>query len=504
MNGADYIRLINGATVYDVAEKTPLELARGLSERLKTQIWFKREDLQPVFSFKIRGAYNKISQLSRAELDQGIICSSAGNHAQGVALAATKLGARAIIVMPRTTPRIKVEAVRSLGGEVVLNGDSYDDAYNHAQGLVAENGFYFVHPFDDPLVIAGQGTIGLEISQQLDRPDVVFVPIGGGGLAAGIAVYLKQLIPGVRVVGVEPEDAASMKAAFGANGPVTLDHVGIFSDGVAVKRVGKETYRVCCQYLDDIVTVNTDETCAAIRDVFEETRSIVEPAGALGLAGLKKYQSHNQNTDQNLVTILCGANVNFDRLRHIAERASVGERQEALLAVEIPEQRGSFLQFCRAIGERNVTEFNYRLNDTKKARIFVGLELKDGVEDKLVLIEELRRLNYPVCDLSDNEMAKLHVRHMVGGAGKDLSDERLHRFEFPERPGTLMEFLQVVGGKWNISLFHYRNHGADYGRVLTGVQVPSPDLDEFESHLDNLGYTHYDESKNPAYDMFLA
>ena len=504
MNGADYIRLINGATVYDVAVRSPLELAHGISERLNARIWFKREDLQPVFSFKIRGAYNKISQLSRAELGQGIICSSAGNHAQGVALAATKVGARAVIVMPRTTPRIKVDAVRALGGEIVLQGDSYDDAYSYAQRLVAEQGLYFVHPFDDPLVIAGQGTIGLEIAQQIDAPKAIFVPIGGGGLAAGIALYLKQTVPEVKVIGVEPEDAASMQAAFAANAPVTLDHVGVFSDGVAVKRVGSETYRICREYLDDIVTVNTDETCAAIRDVFEETRSIVEPAGALALAGLKKHLLKHPMQNQDLVTILCGANVNFDRLRHIAERASVGERQEALLAVEIPEQRGSFLQFCQAIGERNVTEFNYRLNDSAKARIFVGLELKPGAEDKQTLIDELRRLDYPVVDLSDNEMAKLHVRHMVGGAGKGLQSERLHRFEFPERPGTLMKFLQAVGGKWNISLFHYRNHGADYGRVLTGVQVPSQDLSEFESHLDSLGYTFYDESKNPAYDMFLA
>ncbi|MEM7281688.1 MAG: threonine ammonia-lyase, biosynthetic [Pseudomonadota bacterium] len=504
MNAADYISLIQGATVYDIAIKTPLDRAQKLSHRLGHRVWLKREDLQPVFSFKLRGAYNKISQLGPEDLEKGIICSSAGNHAQGVALAAGKVGARAVIVMPRTTPRIKVEAVKSLGGDVVLTGDSYDDAYQHAQLLVRHEGLYFVHPFDDPLVIAGQGTIGMEILEQLQTPSTVFIPIGGGGLAAGIALYVKNQSPDTKVIGVEPTDAASMQAALRAGGPVTLDHVGIFADGVAVKRVGEETFRLCQHYLDEIVTVDTDETCAAIRDVFEETRSIVEPAGALAVAGMKKYLASSQGGPEDVVAILCGANVNFDRLRHISERASVGEQQEALIAVEIPEQRGSFMSFCEAIGDRNVTEFNYRFNDREKARIFVGLELMDGVDDKNSLIEELRALEYPVVDLSNNEMAKLHVRHMVGGSGQGMQNERLHRFEFPERPGTLMKFLQTVGGEWNISLFHYRNHGADYGRVLTGVQVPDHELQEFHHHLDALGYVYYDESDNPAYQMFLA
>lgn len=505
MNVADYIARIDAATVYDVAVCSPLEVAANLSARLGNSVWLKREDLQPVFSFKLRGAYNKIRQLSQSDLRNGVICSSAGNHAQGVALAAAKVGATASIVMPLTTPRIKVDAVKRLGGEVILIGDSYDDAYAHAMKLSQEKSLFFVHPFDDPLVIAGQGTIGKELVEQHPEPlDAIFVPIGGGGLISGIALYVKHHRPEVKVIGVEPEDAASMQAALANGGPVTLDHVGIFSDGVAVKRVGEETYKICREFVDDVVTVDTDETCAAIKDIFEETRSIVEPAGALALAGLKRYITQNSQEGKHFVAINCGANVNFDRLRHISERASVGEQEEALLAVEIPEQRGSFMAFCQAIGRRNVTEFNYRYNDEKNARIFVGLELRHGLADKDLLMGELRAMSYPVVDLSDNEVAKLHVRHMVGGSGKGLLEERLYRFEFPERPGTLMNFLQAVGGRWNISLFHYRNHGADYGRVLTGVQVPGSEVNEFEEHLEQLGYAYWDETKNPAYELFLA
>lgn len=504
MNEADYITAIEQASVYEVAIQSPMQKAAGLSQRLKNQVWLKREDLQPVFSFKLRGAFNHVSRLSLEEIGAGLICSSAGNHAQGVALAASRLKTRAVIVMPATTPRIKVRAVEALGGEVLLKGDTYDDAYGYAQQLARSESLYFVHPFDDPWVIAGQGTIGKEVLEQVSPLDAIFIPIGGGGLAAGISVYIKHYRPDVRIVGVEPNDAASMKAALEAGQPVTLDHVGIFSDGVAVKRVGDETFRLCKDRVDEIITVDTDETCAAIRDIFEETRSIVEPAGALAVAGMKKYVQTHEVSGQKLVGIACGANVNFDRLRHISERASVGEQQEALFAIEIPEQRGSFEEFCKAIGRRNVTEFNYRYGDPEKARLFVGLELREQTTDKIELMAALEAMQYPLTDLSDNEMAKLHIRHMVGGRGQQVHDERLYRFEFPERPGTLMNFLQAVGGQWNISLFHYRNHGSDYGRVLTGVQVPNQDLAEFTRHLDHLGYRYWDETDNPAYQLFLA
>lgn len=505
MGDIDYLQKIQDAAVYDVAVVSPLDYAHNLSARVKNSIWLKREDLQPVFSFKLRGAYNKLASLSTVELENGVICSSAGNHAQGVALAAQRRGARAVIVMPVTTPSIKVDAVRSLGGEVILHGDTYDDAYAHARELEKEHGLVFVHPFDDPEVIAGQGTIGLEILQQAEsKIDVVFVPVGGGGLIAGIAAYLKTVQPDIRVIGVEPSDSAAMSDSIAAGRPVVLDHVGIFADGVAVRRVGNETFRLCQQYVDEFITVDTDQICAAIRDIFEDTRSIVEPAGGLSVAGAKKYIATNNVTDQNLVTINCGANVNFDRLRHIAERAAVGEQTEMLIAVEIPEEPGSFKRFCELIGRRGITEFNYRYSDQKNAHIFAGIQLSRGAEEQQQLLAQLRDANYPVEDLSDNEMAKLHIRHMVGGRSAGVENERLFRFEFPERPGALLDFLEAIGTNWNISLFHYRNHGSDYGRILAGIDVPDAETGELEAHLADLGYTHWEESDNPAYAMFLS
>jgi threonine dehydratase len=502
---ADYVDLIRSAVVYDVAIKTPLDLASNLSVRLGNRILLKREDLQSVFSFKLRGAYNKLTTLPQDVLDAGIICSSAGNHAQGVALAAQRMGIRAVIVMPVTTPSIKVEAVRTLGGEVVMHGDTYDDAYAHARELEKVRQLTFIHPFDDPYVIAGQGTIGMEILDQTDEKiSAVFVPIGGGGLIAGIAAYIKAIDPTIRIIGVEPEDCAGMRDSLAAGTPVVLDHVGIFADGVAVRRVGDETFRLCQQLVDDIVTVDTDQICAAIRDIFEDTRSIVEPAGALAVAGVKRYLADNNIQDETFVVINCGANVNFDRLRHIAERAAVGEQREMLLAVEIPEKKGSFRAFCNTLGKRSITEFNYRYSDSSKAHIFVGVELRRGRAERLELVDKLRALGYPLEDLSDNELAKLHVRHMVGGPGTGIENERLFRFEFPERPGALLDFLQAVGTDWNISLFHYRNHGSDYGRILAGIQVPPEEEQELESHLSQLGYAHWEESNNPAYRMFLV
>ncbi len=501
----DYLQRSQNASVYDVAIKSPLDFAQNLSARLGNHIWLKREDLQPVFSFKLRGAYNKLASLPDSELAAGVICSSAGNHAQGVALAAQRRGVRAVIVMPVTTPSIKVDAVRALGGEVELYGDTYDDAYAHARKLESEHNYVFVHPFDDPDVIAGQGTIGLEILQQAsEKIDAIFVPIGGGGLIAGIAACVKALQPEVRIIGVEPEDSAAMRMSIDAGEPVVLDHVGIFADGVAVRRVGDETFRLCQQYVDEFITVDTDQICAAIRDIFEDTRSIVEPAGGLSVAGAKKYIAEHQLEGQNLVTINCGANVNFDRLRHIAERAAVGEQTEMLLAVEIPEEPGSFRKFCELIGRRGITEFNYRYSDHKNAHIFVGIQLSGGGEERYALIAELEKAGYLLADLSDNEMAKLHVRHMVGGRSPGIANERLFRFEFPERPGALLDFLNAYGTAWTIILFHYRNHGSDYGRILAGIDVPEDETTELEAHLADLGYAHWEESDNPAYAMFLS
>jgi len=505
MSPTDYLNLIRQAKVYDVAIVSALEPAINLSRRLDNKILMKREDLQPVFSFKLRGAYNKIAGLDPEDLARGVICSSAGNHAQGVALAASRRGIRAVVVMPVTTPKIKTSAVEALGGEVVLFGDTYDDAYTHARELADKEGLIFIHPFDDAEVIAGQGTIGAEILEQAENDiDAIFVPIGGGGLISGIATLVKQLRPGIRIIGVEPEDSAAMKQSIEAGEPVTLDHVGIFADGVAVRRVGNETFRLCREFVDEIVTVDTDQICAAIRDIFEDTRSIVEPAGGLAVAGAKKYVAQQGLSGKTLVTISCGANVNFDRLRHIAERAAVGEQTEMLLAAEIPEEPGSFRRFCETIGRRGITEFNYRYADEHKAHIFVGVQLSNGMQERLFLIERLRDAGFPVEDLSDNEMAKLHVRHMVGGRSPAVSNERLFRFEFPERPGALLEFLNAIGTDWNISLFHYRNHGSDYGRILAGIDVPEDETEELEEHLAELGYPHWEESDNPAYTMFLS
>jgi len=500
-----YIERILTARVYDVARETPLELAPGLSARLGNQVWLKREDLQPVFSFKLRGAYNKISRLDAARLANGVICASAGNHGQGVALAASRRGVRAVVVMPSTTPSIKVQAVQALGGETVSHGETYDDAYRHALAMAEHQAMEFIHPFDDPDIIAGQGTVGMEILRQApDAVDAIFVPVGGGGLAAGVATYVKYLYPGVRVIGVEPVEAASMHAALAAGAPVRLEQVGIFADGVSVRQVGDETFRLCQQFLDEVILVTTDEICAAIKDIFGDTRSISEPAGALAVAGLKRYLELNPGSGKNLVAINSGANMNFDRLGHVAERANIGEHTESLFAVEIPEKPGSFLHFCETVGKRSVTEFNYRYGDDRKARIFVGIRLQQGNRERQQILDELAAAGYNTMDLSDNELAKLHVRHMVGGYGPRIQHEHLYRFEFPERLGALMDFLSAVGSQWNISLFHYRNHGSDYGRVLAGVQVPPEDGEEFARHLLELGYAYWEETDNPAYRMFLG
>ncbi len=500
-----YIERILKAQVYDVAIESPLDPARRLSRRLGNQVLLKREDLQPVFSFKLRGAYNKIAHLSESVARRGVICASAGNHAQGVALAAQRRGIPAVIVMPVTTPEIKVQAVRDLGGEVVLHGDDYDSAYEHALLLARERQLVFVHPFDDPDVIAGQGTIAVELLRQTGGAiDAIFVPVGGGGLIAGIAVYIKYLYPRVKIIGVEPADAASMHAALKAGERVTLERVGLFADGVAVKRVGEETFRLAREYVDEMVLVNTDEICAAIQDIFEDTRSIVEPAGALAVAGIKQYVANNSWRDKRLVAINCGANMNFDRLRHIAERADLGAQREVLLAVEIPEERGSFLRFCGELGRRSVTEFNYRYESEHRAQIFVGLAVSGGRAERDALIAGLQGAGYPVTDMTDNEIAKLHIRYMVGGHARGLADELLYRFEFPERPGALLKFLQSVGARWNITMFHYRNHGSDHGRVLAGIQVPAAERSNFLDHLNVLHFAYTDETQNPAYRIFLG
>jgi threonine dehydratase len=489
--------------VYDVARETPLDPAARLSRRLGNTVLLKREDQQPVFSFKLRGAYNKIAHLTGAERARGIITASAGNHSQGVAYSARKLGLRAIIVMPQTTPLIKVDAVRDMGAEVVLVGDSYADAQAHCIGLVAETGMTFIHPFDDPLVIAGQGTIGDEILRHgQDRVSAVFVPVGGGGLIAGIGGYIKALRPEVKVIGVEPFEADAMYQSLAAGRRVTLEHVGIFADGVAVREVGERTFAIAQQTVDEIVRVTNDEVCAAIKDIFDDTRTIMEPAGALSVAGLKTWAAREAAHDQGLVAVLSGANMNFDRLRFVAERAELGEAHEALLAVTIPEQPGAFREFCATIGRRVVTEFNYRLSGRHAAHIFVGIATTSR-DDAAALANLLTARGHEVVDLTGNEMAKLHVRHMVGGRAPDAQHERLCRFEFPERPGALMQFLEKLGGRWNISLFHYRNHGADFGRVLAGFEVPDAEMSDFEAFLVGLGYDHTHEDGNAAYSFFL-
>jgi threonine dehydratase len=498
------LRLILTSRVYDVAQETPLEPAPRLSARLGNTILFKREDLQPVFSFKLRGAYNRVAHMTDAERARGVIAASAGNHGQGVAYAARHLGLRARIVMPQTTPDIKVQAVREMGAEVILAGDSYADAQAHCDGIVRASGFTFVHPFDDPLVIAGQGTIGNEILRhRLGDVAAIFVPVGGGGLIAGIASYVKALRPEVRMIGVEPYEADAMFQSLAAGRAVVLDRVGIFADGVAVRQVGQITFPIVRQTVDEIVRVSNDELCAAIKEIFDDTRSIMEPAGALGVAGLRQWVARTGTTGQTLAAVLSGANMNFDRLRFVAERAELGEAREAILGVTIPERPGAFRQFCQTIGRRVVTEFNYRLSGRDEAHIFVGIATASR-EDAAGLVATLEQAGYRTVDLTDNEVAKLHVRHMVGGRSPDVRREQVCRFEFPERPGALMEFLDTLGGRWNISLFHYRNHGSDFGRVLAGFEVPDGEASAFEAFLTELGYRHQRERDNAAYDLFLS
>ncbi|HID46173.1 MAG TPA: threonine ammonia-lyase, biosynthetic [Chromatiaceae bacterium] len=501
----NYLEKILRARVYDVARETPLEFVPRLSDRLETNIWLKREDMQSVFSFKLRGAYNKIYNLSEKQKKQGVIAASAGNHAQGVALAGKRLGVPSLIVMPTTTPPIKVQTVRKLGARIILHGDSYDDAYEHAKSLVKEKGLVFVHPFDDPDVIAGQGTVAMEVLRQHEDPiEAIFIPVGGGGLIGGMAAYIKRVRPEIRVIGVEPEDTPTLQRALAAGRRVSLKQIGLFADGVAVRQIGKETFKLARQYVDDVVLVTTDEICAAIKDIYDDTRSVAEPAGALGIAGIKKYLQKKKSRRGNLVTILSGANINFDRLRHVSERAELGEQREALFAVEIPERPGSFLSFCRLLGKRNITEFNYRYHDDVRAHVFCGMELSRGAEERNSIIERLQQKEFGITDLTDNETAKLHIRYMVGGHAPQVKNERLFRFVFPERPGALLDFLAGLSRGWNISLFHYRNHGAAYGRVLVGVQLHGTQVTEFRAYLKDLGYRYHEETDNPAYQLFAG
>ncbi len=502
---SQYIKRILDARVYDVAIESPLDIASNISRRISNNVLLKREDLQPVFSFKLRGAYNRMVRLSDDDKRRGVIAASAGNHAQGVALAAKKLGIKATIVMPKTTPQIKVDAVKARGAKVVLIGDSYDDASEYAKKLVEEKGMSYVHPYDDPDVIAGQGTVGMEIARQHSgHIDAIFVPVGGGGLAAGIASYIKYLRPETKIIAVEPADAASLKAAMDQQERVILDEVGIFADGVAVKQIGEETFRILRETVDDVLTVSTDEICAGVKDIFDDTRVISEPAGAVALAGLKKYVEQTGVTGQTLVAISSGANTNFDRLRYISERTEIGERREAVLCVTIPEKPGAFKAFCKAVGKRMVTEFNYRYSKPDEAHIFVGLQVSPNGQDTSDVMCELEQKGYVVQDFTDNEMAKLHVRHMVGGHSLAVKNERVYQFQFPERPGALMTFLANLGQGWNISLFHYRNHGAAYGRILVGLQVPDNELDALDCFVKDLGYTYSEETDNPAYRLFLS
>lgn len=500
-----YIKKILDARVYDVARETPIDEARQMSARLKNKVLLKREDQQPVFSFKLRGAYNKMHHLTDQQRAQGVVAASAGNHAQGLALAASHLGVKATIVMPRTTPQIKIDGVKSHGGKVVLVGDTFEEAFEHSQQLVEEQDLIYVHPYDDPLVIAGQGTIAMEIVRQHpDDLEAIFVPVGGGGLLAGIAAYMKYVRPEVKIIGVEPEDAACLQAAMAAGRRVTLPEVGIFADGVAVAQIGKEPFRVIRETVDEVITASTDEMCAAIKDIFEDTRSIAEPAGALALAGLKKYVERTGVKGKNLLAIASGANTNFDRLRYISERTEIGEKREVVISVEIPERPGSFKAFCSALGKRNITEFNYRYADDRMAHIFVGLQIAQGSESRESVIAGLEKKSYSVVDLTDNEMAKLHIRHMVGGtAPASVVNEEVYRFEFPERPGALLNFLSHLGQKWNISMFHYRNHGAAYGRCLVGLQIESREKRALERVLKEIDYRYWRETDNPAYQLYL-
>ncbi|PFH10469.1 threonine dehydratase [Collimonas sp. PA-H2] len=505
----DYLQKILTARVYDVAVETPLELATTLSQRIENQIYFKREDMQSVFSFKLRGAYNKAASLTPAQLKRGIICASAGNHAQGLAQSAAKLGCRAVIVMPKTTPQIKIDGVKARGGEVVLFGDSYTDAYNHALTLEKKHKLTFVHPFDDPYVIAGQGTIGMEILRQHSGPiHAIFVPIGGGGLIAGIAAYVKAVRPEIKIIGVQTTDSDAMARSLKAGRRVTLPDVGLFADGTAVKLVGEETFRLARLYVDEVILVDTDAVCTAIKDVFQDTRSILEPSGALAVAGAKAYVERSKGTrkpikDQTLVTIASGANMNFDRLRFVAEMADIGQLREAVFAVTIPEQRGSFRRFCEQVGPRNVTEFNYRISDEKTAHVFVGVQTSSR-DEATQIAKNFEKHGFDTLDLTHDELAKVHVRHLVGGKSALAHDELLYRFEFPERPGALMRFLNSMAPNWNISLFHYRSQGGDVGRILVGLQVPKKEMKAFRTFLASLGYRYWDESSNPVYKLFLG
>ncbi len=499
-----YIKNILASRIYDLVRETPLEHAPLISSRVENAVWLKREDLQPVFSFKIRGAYNKLLSLTEAQRKAGVIAASAGNHAQGVALGAGHLGIKAVIVMPRTTPQIKVDAVRARGAKVILHGDTYDEASAYSKTLAKEKGYTYIHPYDDPDVIAGQGTIGVEILRQYQGEiEAVFIAVGGGGLAAGVATYLKYLRPELKIIAVEPADAACFDAAMKAGRRVKLPQVGLFADGVAVAQVGEKTFPILRKLVDEVVTVSTDEICAAIKDIFEDTRSIVEPAGALSVAGIKKYCQQKGLKGKTLIGINCGANMNFDRLRYISERTEIGEKREAVLAVTIPEQPGSFRRFCAALSKRNITEFNYRFADAHDAQIYVGVQVSSD-EDRQALVMQLVEKGYPVIDLTDNEVAKLHIRHMVGGHAPTNLDEVVYRFEFPERPGALMKFLNTLGAQWNISMFHYRNHGAAFGRVLLGMQVPAAERGALRQSFEALQYEFWDESDNQAYRLFLS
>ncbi len=503
MQANDYLRRILNSRVYDVAKETPLDLAQELSSRLGSNIYLKREDLHPIFSFKIRGAYNKMANLTSAELAKGVIASSAGNHAQGVALAANRLGCEALIVMPQTAPSLKIDAVRRLGAEVVLWGDSYSDAFVHAQQLMADRELVFVHPFDDPDVIAGQGTVGMEILRQLSQPlDAIFVPVGGGGMISGIAAYVKSVRPDVKVIGVQHNESTAMTQSVRQGHQVELDDVGLFSDGTAVKKVGIETLKLTAAYVDEMISVTTDETCAAMKDAFTDIRALLEPAGALAIAGAKNYLSEHRLAGLTIVAVASGANVNFDRLRFVAERAEIGEEREAVFAVTIPERPGSFLHFCQLIGKRSISEFNYRMSDSNEAHVFVGV-VTDGGDEKAEIVAALSGAGFVTTDLTNDELAKSHIRHLVGGRSELGEGEVLYRFQFPERPGALLNFLSAMNPQWNISLFHYRSQGADTARVLVGIQVPAGDSASFNEFLEKLGYRYWDESSNPAYRLFL-
>ena len=500
----DYLKMVLKAPVYDVAKETPLDPMNSLSKRLNNHIWLKREDMQPVFSYKLRGAYTLMASLSEAERARGVITASAGNHAQGVAVAAGKLGIQALIVMPKTTPEIKVNSVRRLNAEIILHGNTYDDASEHAHELAEERGLPYIPPYDHPLVIAGQGTVGMEIMRQHHgHIDAIFVPVGGGGLIAGVAAYVKAISPETKIIGVEADESACLKAALAAGERVVLDKVGIFADGTAVKQIGEEPFKLAQTLVDEVLAVGIDEICAAVKDIFEDTRSIAEPSGALAVAGVKQWLKREQLEAQNLVAIFSGANVNFDRLRHIAELAELGEEREALIAATIPEQPGSFRKFCHALGPRAITEFNYRYSDDKKAVVFAGVRFKSGTEERDHLLSSLTEKGFDVIDISDNELAKDHIRYMVGGHGRGVTDERILRVEFPERPGALLHFLNLIKDRWNISLFHYRNHGAAYGKVLMGIQVPTDQDAVFQSFLKELDMAHAEEVENPAYQLFL-